>query len=145
MAINQPGIAINIKAFLPTGKTLDEQFNALTIVKTAHETGDYSALLAASQDVEVKTESKTRRIEEKPEPQAATTPEPTECQDAPIGLTEMPETAPEGEPSLQDVADYGVDDGAGMAAPVKQDNQPEPWATPAAKPAGRKSAGVGDL
>lgn len=64
MAINQSGIAIQIKAFLPTGKTLDEQFAALSIVKTAHETGDYSALLKAAQDVEVKTEAKNRRIEE---------------------------------------------------------------------------------
>ena len=63
MAINQPGIAINIKGFLPTGKTIEEQFAALSIVKAAHETGDYSALLAAAHDVEVKTENKTRRIE----------------------------------------------------------------------------------
>ena len=64
MAINQSGIAIVVKAFLPTGKTLDEQFAALSIVKTAHETGDYAALLRAAQDVEIKTEAKTRRIEE---------------------------------------------------------------------------------
>lgn len=115
MAINQQGIAIVIKAFLPTGKTLDEQFNALSIVKTAHETGDYSPLLAASQDVEVKTEQKTRRIEEPAAPEPAPF-VPTECNDAPVGLTGLPETAPEGEPSLQDVADYGVDHGAGMAS-----------------------------
>lgn len=59
---NQTGIAITITAFLPTGKTLNEQFEALSIVKTAHETGDYAALLSASQDVLVKTENKTRRI-----------------------------------------------------------------------------------
>ena len=63
MATNQNVIAIQIKAFLPTGKTLDEQFAALSIVKTAHETGDYSALLKAAQDVEIKTEAKTRRVE----------------------------------------------------------------------------------
>ena len=66
MATNQQGIAIQIKAFLPTGKTIDEQFAALNIVKTAHETGDYAALLAAAQDVEVKTEAKTRRVEPSP-------------------------------------------------------------------------------
>lgn len=71
MAINQSGIAIVIKAFLPTGKTLDEQFAALSIVKTAHETCDYAALLRAAQDVEIKTEAKTRRIEEPTQPQAA--------------------------------------------------------------------------
>lgn len=64
MATNQNVIAIQIKAFLPTGKTLDEQFAALSIVKTAHETGDYSALLKAAQDVEIKTEAKTRRVEQ---------------------------------------------------------------------------------
>lgn len=59
---NQTGIAITITAFLPTGKTLDEQFNALSIVKNAHATSDYAALLVASRDVLVKTEQKTRRI-----------------------------------------------------------------------------------
>lgn len=72
MAINQSGIAIVVKAFLPTGKTLDEQFAALSIVKAAHETGDYSALLKAAQDVEVKTEAKNRRVEE---PAPATAPQ----------------------------------------------------------------------
>lgn len=64
MATNQSGIAIVIKAFLPSGKTLDEQFAALSIVKQAHESGDYAALLKAAHDVEVKTEAKTRRVEE---------------------------------------------------------------------------------
>ena len=61
---NQTGIAIIIKAFLPTGKTLDEQFAALSIVKTAHETGDYAPVLAAASIDEVKAEQKTRRVEE---------------------------------------------------------------------------------
>ena len=61
---NQSGIAITIKAFLPTGKTLDEQFAALSIVKDAHESGDYTALLKAAGVDEVKTEQKTRRIED---------------------------------------------------------------------------------
>jgi hypothetical protein len=63
MATNQNFIAITIKAALPTGKTLDEQFAALSIVKTAHETGDYAPLLAAAQDVQIRTEAKTRRVE----------------------------------------------------------------------------------
>lgn len=63
MAQNQTGIAIVIKAFLPTGKTLDETFAALSIVKQAHETGDYAPLLAAAKVEEVKTEQKTRRVE----------------------------------------------------------------------------------
>ncbi len=65
--VNQTGIAIVIKAFLPTGKTLDEQFEALSKVKNAHETGDYSALLKAAKIDEVKTEQKTRRIDDAPQ------------------------------------------------------------------------------
>jgi hypothetical protein len=68
--VNQTGIAIVVKAFLPTGKTLDEQFAALSIVKTAHESGDYAELLKHAMIDEVKTEQKTRRVEE---PALATT------------------------------------------------------------------------
>lgn len=66
MATNQTGIAIVIKAFLPIGKDLDQQLAALTVVKTAHETGDYAALLAAAKIDEVKTEQKTRRVDDAP-------------------------------------------------------------------------------
>lgn len=66
MASHVSGIAIVIKAFLPTGKTLDEQFTALSIVKDAHATGDYAALLQAAKIDEVKTEQKTRRMEDEP-------------------------------------------------------------------------------
>lgn len=79
MAINQTGIAIVIKAWLPTGKSLDEQFEALSLVKDAHATGDYSKVLAASKIDEVKAEQKTRRVEEDPEPEAKeTTAEPAQ-------------------------------------------------------------------
>ena len=63
---NVSGIAIVIKAFLPTGKTLDEQFAALSIVKNAHASGDYSPLLATAQIDEVKAEQKVRRMEDAP-------------------------------------------------------------------------------
>lgn len=76
MAQNQTGIAIVIKAFLPTGKTLDETFAALSIVKTAHETGDYAPLLAAAKVEEVKTEQKTRRVEIAPATEEAPNAEP---------------------------------------------------------------------
>lgn len=66
MATNQTGIAIVIKAWLPTGKTLDEQLASLTLVKQAHETGDYAPLLSAAQIETVQTDSKTRRVEENP-------------------------------------------------------------------------------
>ena len=68
MAHNQTGIAIVIKAFLPTGKSLDEAYAALSLVKTAHETSDYAALLAAAQIDSVKTEQKNRRVEDAPVP-----------------------------------------------------------------------------
>lgn len=94
MATNQTGIFIGIKAFLPTGKSLDEQFAALSLVKAAHETGDYAALLAAAKIDEVKTEQKTRRVEDTPAPAAVETveavaepepaPEPTSADDADI-------------------------------------------------------------
>lgn len=58
---SQTGILINIKAWLPIGRSIDEQYEALTVVKTAHETGDYSALLTKATVEEVKTEQKTRR------------------------------------------------------------------------------------
>lgn len=64
---NQTGIAITIRAWLPTGKTLDEQFAALSIVKTAHESGDYAPLLSAATIEAVQTEQKTRRRDE-PQP-----------------------------------------------------------------------------
>ena len=76
MATNQNFIAITIKAALPAGKTLDEQFAALSIVKTAHETGDYAPLLAAAQDVQIRTEAKTRRVEEHPGIPHPAAPEP---------------------------------------------------------------------
>ena len=83
---NQTGIAINIKAWLPTGKTLDELLSALTIVKTAHESGDYAPLLAAASIEAVSTESKTRRMEDKPgnPTQAEPSSEPTGST-APLG------------------------------------------------------------
>ncbi len=64
---NQNVIAITIKAFLPVGKTIDEQFKALSLVKTAHESGDYSEVLKAATIEGVKSENKTRRIEETPQ------------------------------------------------------------------------------
>lgn len=69
MASHVQGIAIVIKAFLPTGNTLDEQFHALSIVKDAHASGDYSKVLAKAKIDEVKAEQKTRRVEDQPQPQ----------------------------------------------------------------------------
>jgi hypothetical protein len=65
MASHVPGIEITIKAFLRTGKTLDEQYAALTLVKDAHASGDYSEVLKSSK-IEVKAEQKTRRFEDEP-------------------------------------------------------------------------------
>lgn len=73
---NQTGIAIVIKAFLPTGKSLDDQFAALTIVKAAHESGDYTEVLKAAQIDEVKAEQKTRRVDSPPKASPEPEPEP---------------------------------------------------------------------
>ncbi|WP_421930028.1 hypothetical protein [Nitratireductor rhodophyticola] len=90
MAKNQQGIAIVIKAWLPTGDTIDEQFERIGLVKTAHETGDYAPVLSAAKIDEVKAEQKTRRVEEEDqtEPTATAEPEPT-ARDKP-----EPETKP---------------------------------------------------
>lgn len=64
---NQTGIQITIKAWLPTGKSLDEQYEALTIVKTAHASSDYAELLKAAKIEGVQTEQKTRRFEDVPQ------------------------------------------------------------------------------
>lgn len=69
---NQTGIAITIKAFLVTGKSLDEQLKSLTMVHDAHASGDYTELLKISTIDEVKTEQKTRRVDE-PAPMATVT------------------------------------------------------------------------
>lgn len=72
---NQSGIAITIKAFLPTGSTIDENFAAYGLVKAAHESGDYSKLLASAIDVKVKTDQQTRRVPDAPANPAPTTEE----------------------------------------------------------------------
>jgi len=107
---NQTGIAIVVKAFLPTGKTLDEQFNALSIVKTAHETGDYAPLLAAASVEEVRAEQKTRRIDDpvEPSPEPQTEPEP------------QPETADADAEPEQAAFDTGDGDGDGDQEPAEQ-------------------------
>ncbi|RWF74520.1 MAG: hypothetical protein E5X15_09935 [Mesorhizobium sp.] len=104
---NQTGIAIVIKAFLPTGKSLDEQFEALSIVKTAHETSDYSALLKAASIEEVKTEQKTRRIEDQPQTQThpATQGETTETTGGETAGQEQPEPEVKPEPAHDPEAD----------------------------------------
>lgn len=78
---SQTGIAIGIKAFLPTGKSVEEQFAALSLVMKAHETGDYSELLAKAKVEQVQTEPKTRRIEDAPA-EPATEAEPADAQPA---------------------------------------------------------------
>lgn len=66
MAKHIQGIAITIKAFLPTGSTIDEQFATLGMVKDAHASGDYSAVLKVAKIDEVKSEQKTRRVDDEP-------------------------------------------------------------------------------
>lgn len=64
MASHVSGIAITIKAFLPTGKTIDEQFETLSLMKEAHKTGDYSAVLKVAIIDKISSEQKTRRMED---------------------------------------------------------------------------------
>ncbi|MBA8904885.1 hypothetical protein [Aminobacter ciceronei] len=101
MATNQTGIAIVIKAFLPTGKTLDETYAALTVVKTAHETGDYAPLLSIAKIDEVKTEQKTRRVEEAVTPLAERDPDFDEIE----GVETAEEVLAQDENGTDDVAD----------------------------------------
>ncbi len=77
MARNQNGLAISIKAFIPMrANDLDQNLTVLTLAKTAHETGDYAALIAAASIDEVKVEQRSRRVEDAPEAPAAAEPGP---------------------------------------------------------------------
>lgn len=64
MATNQTGVSIVIKAWLPVSGSISEQIASLQMVETAHSTGDYAELLKAAKVEDIKTEQKTRRIEE---------------------------------------------------------------------------------
>lgn len=66
MATNQTGIAIIIKAWLPVSGPISEQITKLQMVEAAHSTGDYAELLKAASVEDIKTEQKTRRVEDAP-------------------------------------------------------------------------------
>jgi hypothetical protein len=66
MARTQAGLVISIKAFIPLTRDLNQNLEALTLAKQAHESGDYSALIAAAQVDEVKVEQRSRRVEDAP-------------------------------------------------------------------------------
>lgn len=119
---NQTGIAITIRAFLQTGKTLNEQFEALSIVKTAHETGDYSALLKAATVEDVKTEQKTRRIEDQPQDGEKAGQTESEKSDGQAGGGEGPTTEQKEQAAAEaDVKHFHVDD----AKPAADADVPE--------------------
>lgn len=64
---NQNGIAITIKGFLPTGKTLEEQFAAMSLVRGAQDDDSAMAeLISSLTDLKFDAQIKTRR-EPKPE------------------------------------------------------------------------------
>jgi hypothetical protein len=114
---NQSGIAITIKAFLPTGKTLDEQFTALGLVRDAHATGDYTTLLKAAKVDEVKTEQKVRRVEDTP----AATAEPQLQQADTSGLKEAFDSmSPEGDIDQVEAQESGEGDGDEVPAFLKK-------------------------
>lgn len=59
---NQNGIAITIKGFLPTGKTLEEQFTAMTLVRAAQDDPEQISSLAVQlTDYSFDAQMKTRR------------------------------------------------------------------------------------
>ena len=90
MAINQNGIAISLKAFVPMGKTIDEQLEVLMLVKQCHETGNYAPLLERAIVDAVKAEQKTRRVED-PVEQAQG--EATEATAADVSAEQSPDFA----------------------------------------------------
>lgn len=55
-------LEIKMKATLPVGKTLEEAHAALTLAKTAQETGDYSELLKSATILSVTVDQKTSRV-----------------------------------------------------------------------------------
>lgn len=59
---NQNGIAVTIKGFLPTGKTLDEQFSAMSLVRAAQgNTYEIAELINSLTDFSFDAQMKTRR------------------------------------------------------------------------------------
>jgi hypothetical protein len=72
MATNKTGVAINIRAFLPTGTGIDENFMALAMVKDARDTGDYSKVLAASTIDEIAFKQVNRRVPDAAAPATTT-------------------------------------------------------------------------
>jgi hypothetical protein len=76
MARTQPGLVISIKAFIPLTRDLNQNLEALTLAKQAHETGDYSHLIAAATVDEVKVEQRSRRVEDAPVAPVAEAEEP---------------------------------------------------------------------
>ncbi|NJL06845.1 MAG: hypothetical protein HC900_00215 [Methylacidiphilales bacterium] len=56
-------IALTIKASIQVGRDMDAHLAALTAIKEAHESGDYTKVLAMATIDAVKSEQKTRRID----------------------------------------------------------------------------------
>lgn len=97
---NQSGIAIKIEMFLPTGATIEEAYTALSMVRDATETGDYTSVLAAAKMDSIVIKQVNRRTEVvEPTPVAELLPEGTPGEhaadnaDAPVDtVQEMPLT-----------------------------------------------------
>jgi len=66
VATNQTGISIIIKAWLPVTGSFKEQIASLQMVEAAHASGDYAELLKSASVEDIKTEQKTRRVEDAP-------------------------------------------------------------------------------
>ena len=59
---NQSGIVVKIEAFIPTGSTIDEAYQALSVVRDAQESGDYSNVLAHAKIDNVTVKQISRRV-----------------------------------------------------------------------------------
>lgn len=110
MAVNQSGVAITIKAWLPVTGDLDEQIAALQIVKTAHETGDYAEVLKAAKVDEVKSEQKTRRVDVPPEPEPQFETERGQVTASTAKPEDFPNTMVQGGGIVEDEPEYVADD-----------------------------------
>lgn len=61
---NVRGAHITIKAWLPLPKDFNAQFAAMQLIKQAHETGDYAALLKVATVEGVQIDNKVRRMDD---------------------------------------------------------------------------------
>jgi len=129
MAINQNGIAISLKAFVPMGKSIDEQLEVLMLVKSCHASGDYSPLLKMAIVDQVKAEQKTRRIEDPAEQVQGEATEATAA-DVPAEADVKPNDEDTARPDRESGLEFPTDDASAddgfWNEPQEAEPEPEP-------------------